>query len=73
MEFSFSREWSLDIGFGYNPWQFGGHSSLRHWLVQPELRYWPCRVFEGHFWGLHGMYGEYNIGYLPIISLLKDL
>ena len=29
-------------------------------MVQPELRYWFCDKFNGHFLGLHGMGGAYN-------------
>lgn len=30
-------------------------------LVQPEFRYWLCERFNGHFFGVHGLGGEYNI------------
>lgn len=26
---------------------------MRFWLVQPELKYWLCEKFEGHFVGTH--------------------
>lgn len=35
-------------------------------MAQPEIRYWFCRRFGGHFLGLHVMGGEYNIGNLDI-------
>jgi len=35
---------------------------MKHWLVQPELRYWLCESFNGHFFGVHTFYGQYNIG-----------
>ena len=35
---------------------------ISHWLVQPELRYWTCDVFNGWFFGLHALGGQINIG-----------
>lgn len=26
---------------------------MRFWFVQPEVKYWFCEKFEGHFVGLH--------------------
>lgn len=47
---------------------FSDGMSLRHWLVWPELRYWPCKSFEGHFFGAHLHTGHYNIGQIPFLS-----
>ena len=30
--------------------------------MQPEVRYWLCEKFNGHFFGLHAHYAEYNVG-----------
>lgn len=72
LEFSLSKKLTFDITAGYNSWDLSGNSSLRHWLVQPELRYWRCQSFEGHFWGVHGIYGKFNVGEISFISALKD-
>ena len=62
VEFGLSTKWTLDISGNYNPWEFGDNRKMKHWLVQPELRYWLCEKFNGHFLGLH-MHGEqYNWG-----------
>jgi hypothetical protein len=34
---------------------------LKHWLVQPELRFWSCERFNGFFWGIYGHGGEFNV------------
>jgi hypothetical protein len=34
----------------------------KHWLAQPELRYWLCDRFAGHFFALHLHGGQYNVG-----------
>lgn len=52
---------TLDVSGNYNPWKFG-NVRWKHWLVQPEIRYWLCERFNGHFFGLHGHYAEYNVG-----------
>ena len=49
---------TLDISGNYNPWEFGD-ARWKHWLIQPEVRYWLCESFNGHFFGLHAHYAEY--------------
>lgn len=63
-EMRLGRKTSAQVFFGLNPWkQSGGnHSSLRHWLLMPEWRYWFCQPFNGWFVGVHGLGGEYNAG-----------
>lgn len=69
IEIAVSRKVTFDLSANYNAWTFlPKDMSLRHWLVQPEVRFWPCKAFEGHFIGVHGNYGKYNIGQIPFIS-----
>lgn len=71
VELGLSKKWTLDVSANYNPWKFGDDSDamrLRHWLVQPELRYWTCEKFVGHFLGIHGHYGDYNVGGIKFLS-----
>ena len=37
----------------YNPWTFKDDKKMRTWFVQPEVRYWLCEKFEGHYLGVH--------------------
>ena len=39
-EFRLGRKMSLDLWGAYNAWEFKNDMSLKHYLVQPELRYW---------------------------------
>ena len=65
-EFRLGGATSLDLPFNYNPFQFSNNRKWKHFLAQPELRWWPGKeVFRGHFLGLHGHYAFYNIGNLP--------
>lgn len=81
-EVAVGRQWTIDVSGNYNPWsrsltdvvQPGNKtihykSQLKHWMVQPELRWWACEAFHGHYFGLHGHYGQFDAGGL---SLLPD-
>lgn len=61
VEAALGRKVTLDLSGNYQPWKFGD-ARLKHWLVQPEVRYWLCESFNGHFFGLHGHYAQYNVG-----------
>ena len=62
VEFGLGRRWTLDISGNYNPWTFSQNRKMKHWLVQPEVRWWSCTRFSGHFLGLHALGGGYNWG-----------
>lgn len=62
IEFALSRKYSLEVGGGYNAFDFSNYRKFRHWLVQPELRYWACETYNGHFLGLHALAAEFNVG-----------
>lgn len=71
VEAGLSKKLTLDVSGNYNPWKFKDNAKIKHWLVQPELRYWLCERFNGHFFGLHAHYAEYNVGGIKFISGLK--
>ncbi len=73
VEMRLAPKWSIDISGNFNAWKPGGHS-LKHWLAQPELRYWLCEGMGGHFFGAHligGQYNVYNLS-LPLGLSVKD-
>ncbi len=41
-EISFSPKWTLDLSANYNGWTFKDNKKWKHWMVQPEARYWFC-------------------------------
>jgi len=59
-EFRLSNHLTFDLPFNYNPWTFSDNKKIKHWLVQPELRYWVNESFKGSFWGLHVHGGQFN-------------
>lgn len=70
VEMGLGAKSTLDISANYNPWRFHDYR-LKHFLIQPEWRYWTCEKFNGHFFGVHGFYGRYNVGGLPFNSNMR--
>lgn len=64
VEIGLAPRWSFDLSGDYNRWTVGGHK-WKHWLVQPEGRYWFCERFVKHFVGVHGIGGQFNFGNIP--------
>lgn len=62
IEASIGSRHTVQLFYGLNPWETSSGKSLRHWLVQPELRYWFCQSFNGWFVGAHLMGGQFNAG-----------
>ncbi|MCH5229766.1 MAG: DUF3575 domain-containing protein [Muribaculaceae bacterium] len=61
IEVGLAPHWTLDATGEVNFWSVNGHL-WKHWLAQPEARYWFCDRFAGHFLGLHAIGGQYNFG-----------
>lgn len=61
MEFKMAPKWTFDITGQLNAWNINDRR-WRHWMVQPEARIWYCEAFQGSFWGLHLIGGQFNIG-----------
>lgn len=72
VEAALGPDFTFTATVAYNAWKFSGDMKLNLYLVQPELRYWFCRRFEGHFVGAHAHYAHYNIGGISFIPGLKD-
>ena len=53
---------TLDVSGSLNLWNRKDNVKWKHWMVQPELRYWTCQRFAGHFFALHGLAGQFNFG-----------
>ena len=62
LEFRLSDKWTFKLPATYNPWTFSDNKKAKFILAQPELRWWFCESFSGHFIGLHGHYAYFNIG-----------
>lgn len=80
LELQTSRQHSVQLFYGLNPWKFSDTEKPRHWVLQPEWRHWFCQAFNGWFVGVHAMGGQFNVagdGYpMSILSwagVFKDL
>lgn len=55
---------TFNLTYGLNPWKFKSDSHgdryVKHWVVMPEYRWWPCTRMYGHFIGVHALGGQLN-------------
>lgn len=64
---------TLEVGGGMSLWDYNERSTFRHWMLQPEFRYWLCEPMNGSFFGIHAHGGQYNIGGIDIpVGRLKQ-
>lgn len=63
IEVGLAPHWSIDISGNYNNWKVD-NQLMKHWMVQPEARYWFCSQLAGHFLAFHAIGGRYNFGHL---------
>lgn len=61
IEIGLAPKWTLNMVGQVNFWEVKDHL-WKHWLFQPEIRYWFCDRFAGNFLGLHAIGGQYNFG-----------
>lgn len=62
VELALSSKNTLELGGGLNVFAFSDNKKFKHWLLQPEYRYWLCEKFNGHFFGLHAHGAQFNVG-----------
>ena len=62
LEVKMAPRWTFDINGNLNCWSISEYKKWRHWMVQPEARYWFCEAMHGNFVGLELHGGQYNIG-----------
>ncbi len=65
VEVGVAPKWTIDVTGQLNAWTVNEHY-WKHWLAQPEARYWFCQRFAGHFVGAHALGGQFNVGNLDI-------
>lgn len=64
-EFAINKQFSIDLSGNFNGWELGDRV-WKHWMIQPEGRYWLLESFNGHFFGVHGMYLNYDVSRLEV-------
>lgn len=75
LEVGVARRWTVQLGYGINAWgALTQDTRIRHWALIPEVRYWTCNRFVGHFIGLELIGGEFNLGKMdPFLYKWDDL
>ncbi len=69
MEWGVGKKHSLQMFYGLNPWKFGHGDDkkyAKHWILNPEYRYWFCQRFNGSFVGIHAFGGEYDAANIKV-------
>lgn len=75
IEFSLGDRVTLDTQYSNNTFVFRKQDRLpewSHWLAQSEVRYWTCESFNGLFFGLHALGGQFRIGHVNIPFVLEN-
>lgn len=62
MEVGLAPRWTFDLSGNLNTWSKKEYTKWKHWMVQPEARYWFCDRFSRHFIGAHLLTGAFNFG-----------
>jgi hypothetical protein len=66
---------SLQLTGSYHPWGLKGslesNKKLVHMFIKPELRWWLCERFNGHFFGADLIFARYNTGSWDIPPLFE--
>lgn len=63
-ELQVAPRWSVDLSANLNSWSFNHGRRWKHWMLQPEARYWLCEGTAGHFFAIHALGGQFNFGNL---------
>jgi len=66
LEFGVGRKSTINIDAGWNPFTFNDGKKFKHWLVQPEYRWWTCEKFNGTFFGIHAHGGVFSVANLKL-------
>lgn len=61
-EIGLAPKWTFETNGQFNGWTLSHDRVWKHWALQPELRYWLCDRFGGHFFGAHIHGGQFNVG-----------
>jgi hypothetical protein len=66
VETHLTGRWTGGVNLSYNPWTFSENMKWKHIYVSPEVRYWLCSPFAGHFFGANLIYTHYNAGNISL-------
>ena len=64
VEVGLAPKWTLDVSGNFNGWTMSDDRKWKHWMIQPEARYWFCDRFAGHFLGIHAHGGQFRFPFI---------
>ena len=73
VEIGVAPKWTVDISGAYNNWSKNEDVKWKHTFIQPEVRYWFCESFNGHFIGINGNYSQFNVSAIPVPNVFFDI
>lgn len=74
VEFGLGKKITLDINGGYNPFKFSNNKRFKHWIAQPEIRWWFYESFNRGYIGAHVHSGEFNVSGINLpFGMFPDL
>lgn len=65
-EIGVGKRSTINLVYGINPWEFSNNRMAKHWVLMPEYRWWQCCKFNGWFYGIHAMGGQFNASNINI-------
>lgn len=72
-EVTTGRRTTIEISGSYNPWKLDSRDADPkkniHTIIRPEFRWWTCERFNGHFFGVHAFYANYNVSRYDVPTL----
>jgi hypothetical protein len=60
-EYAINKTFSVNLSANYNGWALKAPYAWKHYMVQPEFRYWLRETFNEHYVGAHLVYGGFDI------------
>lgn len=71
-EFRCGKNETIHLSLNYNPWEFGDNKKMKHFLIQPEYRWWFEEAFTGSFVGVQTHFAQYNFGGMTPFTTVKE-
>jgi len=65
VEYKISNKVSTELSANLNPWDYGSWK-IKHFLLQPGVRYWLNHTYDHAFFGVHLMYSKFDFAGLKL-------
>jgi len=72
VEMGLNMNTTLEVYGAYNGFDLKEDKKWKHWIVQPEFRWWFCERFNGSYLGVHLHGGEFNVGGTGPFTAIKN-